>query len=252
MAPKFYIETLLTRERYKKREESWLHLPYEMELKILNMVKIGNATGIPNAAASFDTRHHHHLSSSAFRQRKYELIALVTLTTRWAVEGGLDMETAYGLADTYIITADRTDDIKTIMTLLREAPVHFATLVQENNKRKNRYSKPVLQCIEFIHSNLHKPITLPELADFVNKNPSYLSTLFKQETGQSISKYIQTKKIEESTLLLGETNMSISQIAYGLSFTSQSYFSAVFKAHFGETPQHYRTRTFREHSVDPL
>ena len=247
MVPKFRIETLFTQERYKKREEPWLHVPYEVELKILNMVKIGNVAGLQNLASHYDIRHHHHLSSSTFRQRKYELIALITLTTRWAVEGGLDMETAYGLADAYIIAADRADDIQTIMILLREAPVHFATLVRANNKRKNKYSKPVLQCIEFIHSNLHKHITLPEVAGFVKKNPSYLSTLFKQETGQSISKYIQIKKIEESTLLLGEENMSISQIAYALAFTTQSYFSAVFKAHFGETPQQYRTRTFREH-----
>ena len=245
MAPKFRIEALLAHERYKKREEPWLHIPYEIELKILNMVKIGNVAGLQNSASRFDARQ--HLSSSTLRQRKYEMIATVTLITRWAVEGGLDMETAYGLADAYIVATDKSDDIQTITTLLREVPVHFATLVYENNRKENRYSKPVLQCIEFIHSNLHKSITLPELAEFVKKNPSYLSTLFKQETGQSISKYIRIKKIEEATLLLGEDNMSISQIAYALAFTTQSYFSAVFKAHFGETPQQYRTRTFREH-----
>ena len=249
MAPRFCVETLLTSKKYRKREEPWLHVPYETELKILNMVKAGNVTGIQKVLPHYDTSHHHHLSNCTFRHRKYEFIALITLITRWAVEGGLDMETAYSLADAYIIAADGTDDIQTIMILSSEAPVHFATLIRENNKRKNRCSKPILQCIEFIERNLHKPIALPELAQFVKKNPSYLSTLFKQEMGQSISKYIQIKKIEESTLLLGETDMSISQIADSLSFTTQSYFAAVFKAHFGETPQQYRTRTFREHSV---
>ena len=252
MAPRFCIETLLTSKRYKKREEPWLHVPYETELKILNMVKAGNVAGLQHALPHYDTKHHHHLSSCTFRHRKYEFIALITLITRWTIEGGLDMETAYNLADAYMVAADGTNDVQTIMILSSDAPIHFATLVREHNKRKNRYSKPILQCIEFIHNNLREPIALPELAEFVKKNPSYLSTLFKQETGRSISKYIQIKKIEESTLLLGETDMTISQIAESLSFTTQSYFSAVFKAHFGETPQQYRTRTFREHSVDPL
>jgi len=248
MAPKFQIEKLLAHSKYKKGEEPWLHIPYETELKLLNMLKMGNVNGIKDATSHFDIRH--HLSNKTIYQRRYELIALVTLATRWAVEGGLDMETAYDLSDAYIIAADRTDDVQTIIILLKEAPLHFTMMVRDNNKRQNKYSKPVLQCIEYIQSHLHKQIVLAELAEYVKKNPSYLSALFKQETGQPISLYIRTKRLEESTLLLSETNMTISQIAYSLSFNTQSYFSAIFKKHFGETPYQYRTRTFREHSVN--
>ena len=49
--------------------------------------------------------------------------------------------------------------------------------------------------------------------------------------------------------LLDETDMTISQISYSLSFATQSYYVAVFKAHFGETPRQDRTRTFRDYSV---
>lgn len=244
MASKFLVDEILKDAQYKKREEPWLHIPYEQELVLLNLVKAGDTEGIRDAFVHFDPRD--HLSSSKLRQRKYELIATATLLTRWAVEGGLDVETAYDLADAYINTADKTDDVNTVIALIKEAPLHFATMVA-GNKRKHRLPKPVLQCIEYIESNLHSAISVRQLAAHTGKNASYLSTLFKRETGLSISDYIMEKKLEEARQMLAGTDAPIAGIANTLSFGSQSYFSYVFKQHFGETPRAYRQRNFRAH-----
>ena len=242
----FLIDTVLLNSKYNKREASWLHVPYEKELAVLNMVKNGDVSGLQDILSLFDPRD--HLSRDTLRQRKYEFVAAITLVTRWAVEGGLDVETAYGLADAYIRATDETDDRNVVISFVNEAPVHFALLVQEQ-KRKHRLSKPVFLSIEYIDSRLHEAIVLADVAAHAGKNPSYLSTLFKKETGATISAYILQKKLAEAKQLLAGTDMPIAQISNTLAFSTQSYFSAVFARECNETPRQYRKRFFRNHQA---
>jgi len=238
----FLVDSVLKSIRHKKREEPWQHVPYEQELILLSMVKKGDVEGLRNRYGDFDLRN--HLSSDEIRQRQYELVAIVTLITRWAVEGGLDVETAYDLADAYINAADVAKDTGEVISLIREAPQHFAYLVR-TNKRKHQLPKPVLQCFEYIESNLHSTISMQQLSDYTGRNTSYLSTLFKKEVGIPISKHISNKKLEEAKALLSNTDMPIAQIANLLSYCTQSYFSHIFVTETGETPREYRLRTFR-------
>ena len=245
MAAKFYIDKVLSSAHYQKREAPWVHMPYEAELKMLNLIKGGGYVDeLIDINTYFDERQ--HLSKGTLKQRKNELVALVTLATRWAVEGGLDVETAYDLSDAYILATDQTDNYETIITLIKEAPVHFASLVREKNRRENKLSKPVIQCIEYIEIHLHQQIAFSQLVEHVQKNPTYLSTLFKKETGLTVSLYIRKRKLEEAKVLLTDTSMTISQISYSLAFDTQSYFSAVFKDSFGETPGQYRSRILKK------
>ena len=71
----------------------------------------------------------------------------------------------------------------------------------------------------------------------------YLSHAFKREYGISPIHYVITKRIEESKYLLAETDLSMSQIAQLLGFSSLSYFSQVFRRTQGVTPMEYRQRT---------
>ena len=230
----FIIDKILKEARYNKREESWLHIPYEYELILLNMIKLGDVKGITSSVFNYDMRN--HLSCNTLRQRRYELVASITLFTRWAVEGGLDVETAYGLADAYINVADNTTDIDLIVALVVEASVHFASLVRDN-KRQHRLPRPVLQCIEYIEGHLHENITMAVLAEHTKHSSSYLSTLFRKEIGITISEYILQQKLGEACQLLSDTNMPIAQIANTLSFSTQSYFSHAFAKKNGETPE---------------
>lgn len=69
---------------------------------------------------------------------------------------------------------------------------------------------------------------------------SYLSTLFKKETGVTITDYINTTRIRQSLILLNSTNLSISEIAARCGFVDANYYSRIFKKFQGKTPKHYR------------
>ena len=176
--------------------------------------------------------------NSHIRSQKNLLIAGITLATRASVEGGLHREVAYTLSDLYIQKLESLNDIKAIERLRDEVFCSFADRVCKIKNQK--YSKPVTKCQHYIFKHLYEKITLSQLSNLVDLNPSYLSVLFKKEVGTSLSEYIQNAKIDEAKNLLTLTNYSLSDICSWLNFNDQSYFTKIFKKVTGVTPKHYR------------
>ena len=111
--------------------------------------------------------------------------------------------------------------------------------------KKAVYAKPVVLCLDYIYEHLHEPIRVSSLAEFAGLNPSYLSTLFKKETGVSISAYVLSKRMEAAKNMLKFSPYSYAEIAAMLAFSSQSHFTRVFKVQTGYTPKAYRNRFYR-------
>ena len=70
---------------------------------------------------------------------------------------------------------------------------------------------------------------LSELADYVGPNASCLSTLFKRETGLSVTKHVQRERITTAKNMLKYSNYSVQKIATTLAFSSKSYFTKAFR-----------------------
>ena len=92
----------------------------------------------------------------------------------------------------------------------------------------------------YIDLHFKEPLTLEQLAEEGHMNKFYLSHAFKKEYGLSPINYMISKRIEESKYLLAETDLSMSQIAQLLGFSSLSYFSQVFHRTQDITPKEYR------------
>ena len=88
-------------------------------------------------------------------------------------------------------------------------------------------------------------ITVEDLAVYTNLSASYLSRLFKQNVGVSISDYIREKKIEKAQNLLRFSDFTYIQIANYLSFSSQSHFIQTFQHYVGMTPKQYRSSKYK-------
>ncbi len=95
------------------------------------------------------------------------------------------------------------------------------------------------------HIDLHfkEPLTLEQLAEEAHMNKYYLSHAFKREYGVSPINYMISRRVEESKYLLAETDLSMSQIAQLLGFSSLSYFSQVFRRSQHTSPMEYRQST---------
>jgi len=84
------------------------------------------------------------------------------------------------------------------------------------------------------------PPSIQYLSDKVNLSHNYLSDLLKKETGRSAKDHINEFLVEKAKNLLLGTADSVSEIAYTLGFNYPHYFSRLFKAKTGVTPQKYR------------
>lgn len=176
--------------------------------------------------------------TSHVRHQKNLSIVGIALMTRAAVEGGLHPEIAYTMSDLYIQQIEEMMDVNEINTALQQATYDFANRVKEC--KEGDFSKSVVKCKQYIFNHLYEEVSLQQLSRSVHMNSSYLSRLFKQETGVSISEYIQQQRIEEAKKLLILTDLPISEIYARLNYNDQSYFTKVFKKLTGVTPKQFR------------
>lgn len=99
---------------------------------------------------------------------------------------------------------------------------------------------------DYIQRNFSKPISLNEVANALNVNPAYLSSVFKSERGEPYSKYLLRLRMERAARLLRTHNVAkISDIAFEVGYLSVKHFDAVFKKYYGVTPNIYRSRVER-------
>ena len=94
----------------------------------------------------------------------------------------------------------------------------------------------------FIMENFTRKISLKEIADVAGLSPPYFSTIFKEEMGENLSKYLNRQRVEKASRLLLETDKTLAEIASCCCFGDQSWFSKIFKAYTGVSPGKYRNQ----------
>ncbi|MBQ5320003.1 MAG: helix-turn-helix transcriptional regulator [Oscillospiraceae bacterium] len=238
------VNKKLSHVEFLNREYNISHLSYEREMAFFYSIKEGNAEEANRLFKPFNSADMGSLSDDKLRNLKYHLIITVALITRYCIEGGMEMETAYNLSDIYIRSIDKCRTEEEINLLHHEVVDDYA---QRMNiiRKQNKYPKAVTICLDYIYDNLHRRITLENLADKVSLSPAYLSKLFHKETGMTVSGYITKKRIEAAENMLKFSEYSCLDISEYLCFSSESHFIQVFKKHTGYTPKVYREKFFR-------
>jgi len=94
----------------------------------------------------------------------------------------------------------------------------------------------------FIMENFTRKISLKEISAVAGLSPPYFSTIFKEEMGENLSKYLNRLRVEKASRFLLDTEMSLSEIAACCCFEDQSWFSKIFKAYTGISPGKYRNQ----------
>ena len=93
--------------------------------------------------------------------------------------------------------------------------------------------------IHYIQEHLTEDLSLNTVAQAVSLSPVYFHNVFKAATGKTLHSYIEEQRIKKAIHLLQTTDYSLTKIAYACGFSSQSYFSYVFKRRMGQTPRNY-------------
>ncbi|MCM1060294.1 MAG: AraC family transcriptional regulator [Eubacterium sp.] len=232
---------------YQARDERHQHGTYFFERQLLELVGQGDPERIRafllETAANLRLEEG-VLADTPLRQAKNVFVGLVTLVGKvGAIPGGMDVEQAYQLIDTYIQECERLQSIDDVKNLQYNMLLDFTSRVQQS-KLPGGISDEIFSCIQYIGAHLNDVISVQDVAEHIGRGRTYLEKHFKLETGKSVGEYITECRMREAKNLLKHTDKSLAEISDYLHFSSQPYFQNVFKKMFGITPAMYR----KEHS----
>jgi AraC-like DNA-binding protein len=183
------------------------------------------------------------LSRDPIQNLKYHIVVTVAIISRLCIDYGMEMEKSYRLSDFYI---RKLDDLKTQEQIvkLHDRLVMDYTKRMRTIRQSAGYSRPVVECMNYIYSHIKERITIEDLAAYTHNSASYISKLFKEELDISPSDYIRNAKLESAKNLLRYSDYSLVDISNYLSFSSQSHFIQVFQKEVGLTPKKYREKYY--------
>lgn len=264
---------------FEIRENRSRHNPYDQELRETTAIMQGDVKALEESILEEYAGELGVLNEEdSLRNVKNICIVVITLASRAAIRGGLAPELAFVISDVYISELERCRIPGSISRLCRGAEYHFARLVhvlQENRKstrkemadhmpdgsqyktdgdkalplvpddrqeKKAAENEHVARAKDYIYRNLHQKIGTEEIAKALALNPKYLSTLFHQETGLTISRYIRREKIRLVKNMLTYSEYSFLEIAHYLGFSSQSHLGEQFRKETGMTLKEYRQK----------
>lgn len=222
----------------QKFPAAMLEQRYAAENALCDAVALGDEDAAMAAFQQFRRFDLGERFTATLRHRKNALIILNTLL-RKSIERAnvhpyyLDaISTKYSLKIETITSAEEQNEMDNAM--LKE----YCAYVRRYSVKK--YSPLVQKVINHINLNLDSQLSLKPLAEMCFISPSYLSNLFKQETGSTLTDYINTQRVQRAAYFLQTTASSISTIAESVGILDVNYFTKIFKKIMGVTPTQYR------------
>jgi AraC-like DNA-binding protein len=101
------------------------------------------------------------------------------------------------------------------------------------------YCFEIHEVFEYVKQNLCEDLCLAHVAAHFSLSPIHFHNLFKKAVGVTLHEYVQEQRLKKAIDLLLATDLTLTQIAYASGFSSQSYFSFVFKQKTKKTPREY-------------
>ena len=224
-------------------ENEKYHGTYNLERQLISLVKDGNSAEMDDFLKKEVTSKNTSegkLAEDQLRQAKNIFIGFISMVGKdGAIQGGLGIETTYALIDSYIQQCENCTSVEQVMSIQYQMLLEFTKRVEEN-KLPASLSDDVYQAVQFVLSHLHENIGIREVVAATSHSKSWLTSAFRKELHLSINEYITKAKLAESKRLLIYSDSTISEIAYSLAFSSQSYFQNQFKKAYKLTPLSFR------------
>ncbi|MEG1992487.1 MAG: response regulator [Acetivibrio sp.] len=131
----------------------------------------------------------------------------------------------------------RSNDIFNVIEITR---ANIERLEADLNKNEKSLRGEVETIKKYIYEHYDKDISVESLAEQVCLAPSYVSFIFKKETGQNLSKYIKAYRMERAKRMLNDSHEKIVTISQAVGYSNVSYFCQSFREYFGVSPEKYR------------
>ena len=229
----------------KKLGTEWQY-PLESERELMGKVKIGDRTGAKEILNSI-------LGTILFHNPgdlgvlKARLLELLSILSRSAVEGGVDINVMLEKNLAYVNMVMQIENQEDLCAWISTALNEFIELVYSSQDA--RKVTQVSPAINYIDANYDKPVTLTEIARASHLSVSRLAHIFKEQMGITIIDYLTNVRIERAKQLLLATSQNCTEICFQVGYNNQSYFTRTFKELVGTTPRQFKTSNSRKGKI---
>ena len=241
----FHTEPVALRPDDKKEEDAFLSMKalekqYESENALIQAVARGETHTAEMLLGAFPRAHLEHRSVNTLRDCKNYAIIANTLLRKAAEYGNVHPLHIDSLSSRFARAIENASSKEDIYRLMREMARKYCLLVK--NYSLQGYSSLVRDVLVRIGSDLTADLSLKTQAAYLHVSASYLSTVFKKETGSSLTEFVNRKRVEYGIFLLNSTDLQIQTIARHCGIPDLNYFTKTFKKYKGFTPSEYRNQ----------
>ena len=240
------IRTELNRQLYLQKVHGYTKKPYYLNDTVFEAITSGDIEAlkllISSGMIQLSTEMR-ILSENRLNNMKYHFVIVATHLAESSLGSGLGHDESYMIADIYSQKSDKATTCDDLQVLLEDMCLDFANRICEI-KKDSIISIHIRKCIDHIYEDLNADLSTKGLAAFAKLNVSYLSKLFKQETGQTIKSYVTAARMDTAQNLLKYSDLSYFEISAALEYSSQSAFTYAFRKFTGITPGKYREKNY--------
>ena len=169
---------------------------------------------------------------------KARALELAVVISRATIEAGADLNEIFVCNESFIRELEKLSSVEDIGAWLSALLHRFIDYSFDFSHIK--HSDVVFKVAEYVKNRFAEKLSLDEIAEHVSLSKSYLSRIFKEETGESLSSYINKVRIDKAKLMLLDNGCPLVDVASLCGFEDQSYFTKVFKRLVGVSPKRYR------------
>lgn len=234
----------IERSLFEQREEGIDNFyPIARQNLLLDCVKNGNIHGVKKLISDYQRHNTFRWSRDLLLNYKLIYTSSMVLVYRTSVEAGMVESVSAMILKSFCDELDDCYGYDQIKELFSRTVLDYTQRIADINieKSQNIRMRPIVKmAMDYINAHLHENISVSNISRYCSVSESNLRKKFKEDLGESIVFYIAKQKIGEAKTLLRYSSYSIIEISEYLSFSSQSYFTNVFKKVCGTTPAQYR------------
>ncbi len=220
---------------------------YGIESQILDAVASGNETRALSIMSSLSGHNLPYRLPCSLRDSKDYAIALNTLLRKTVEQAGVHPIHIDAHSNQNVKLIEQSSSKAQCSAIQLHFVRNYCRMVRKYTLRD--YSLLTRKVMTWISTDLTLDLSLNAMAELLNVNASYLSTLFKREVGIPLTDYVNRQRVELAKKLLVATDFPIKIIAEKCGVPDVYYFSRMFKKRTGCTPKVYREQAGKEQGL---
>lgn len=140
--------------------------------------------------------------------------------------------------ENFNLSADNCSDAAELFDfLIRRITSSYEKAARLKRQDENR---PIRLAKKYVEEHYAEPLTLEQVSQIADLSSTYLSTVFKKDTGMTFLEYLSKIRMDMAKQLLKETNCTVADICGKVGYSDVRYFTKTFTKYAGLKPKEYR------------